>query len=1309
MGVHRLLSLMIYLALEVLVVVSKDNLPYEQQKFTSLASFLVALDPTLSKFITRQMIFIQVPITPSKPTLLYSESHLTVHLETAHEFFIFHLVSISSNEFQVKETPLLHHKYSKPYSLDIYFMPVKIGIRTAYMFVVTDKEFYIYYLKGIAEMPELVAKELLIEYTSGTIGTGILELENLSEERLTVYFENVSAFDKRKSTKTQQKTMISNKQLELKTKMITIEQQTTAKVYAVESTLQYPGDYYSTLELRVNEVRFKIPIHIKVAEYGLSCPNSIDLGILPLENELFSFTLTCVVLTNEPIYLESWSINGPEILKAMFLKADSVLLVGHLLVTSFSEGTFPRTLLLKTNFGTVSISFSYLVIFSIISLDPKDIQIHKPYSSSFNLCFVNRLRHEIWIDNFQALSSELGIIAEDKIAGSNDRGCFSGMVRNDKSPNLSVKAQTNIGNIIFPLHLIDSIPIFLIKKSDQFSEILGPVDFGVIGHGVAFNKTLGIRNPYKFPVTVYSVHTVPTVTVKFSSAMIINSQGILELALNIKPEFSLFNPMKITTSIGNFTLTIHMSVVPGSFKVKSIQFSELMPRVHKEDSVIVVNTYSVPVKISSLIVHGEHFSITQIADEVPPGKQLAVGKITAFVPKHEKNRVDFKKSLTYGDMKIWNSYINSYEESYVSGEVFVMTNVGGLAKNSVFGTVKKPALPIRMQSKLSICQISTICPFYILVHNPLESPLAVHVVVTPDLFSKSLKNYECHKKKTEIVDDEFENLSAEHSDSQSQECLFTNTEEIFAVKIANEKKIDLNPATRGPKGLLEKVINVIFDDNGRTSNDKNCCCDTECDECDSICKNPQTLYINDKILTVIPPQTKKLLGPIFFNPKNLNYQNHMLIVRNNYTTLEMFPVTMNIGHSRLAITRKSSYYYSQLGYNLHRNSINKEDTDTNPRKKQKLYYREYSELQIEISPEDLNRFFLSDSSLLSPILFRTFELHNVGNIDMVIKNIFLDGEYCNAYGYKVTPCNIEFLIKPSDYINIEITYFLAQARTNDVNSLHILTESDTFIFPIEVITIDHTNINNYIYSWAEELYGIIISSVCALIITTLNYHFSQRSLRYKAKSSKDETQFILQQYFCKTYSQPILFTSQPEIVVVPNIQTQEIAQKITTPILEIPKNEETIEDVVVKIKKRQKIKRRLLNVVQSSEAAKKLKKKSQAQPEVIATNKLLVGKEKSKNIVLASIKTIEKLKKAKNLKKYSILNIFYTGKTQEALDLSHSNSLTENGERDIQSDDDFYIDCYKTSNLLFAGYNDRESFSLAELTQDSDPVDNPQE
>ena len=38
-------------------------------------------------------------------------------------------------------------------------------------------------------------------------------------------------------------------------------------------------------------------------------------------------------------------------------------------------------------------------------------------------------------------------------------------------------------------------------------------------------------------------------------------------------------------------------------------------------------------------------------------------------------------------------------------------------------------------------------------------------------------------------------------------------------------------------------------------------------------------------------------------------------------------------------------------------------------------------------------------------------------------------------------------------------------------------------------------------------------------------------------------------------------------------------------------------------------------------------------------------------------------------------------------------------------DEDFYIDSYKTRSILFGGMNDKESIGLAELTQDSDPLD----
>jgi hypothetical protein len=139
-----------------------------------------------------------------------------------------------------------------------------------------------------------------------------------------------------------------------------------------------------------------------------------------------------------------------------------------------------------------------------------------------------------------------------------------------------------------------------------------------------------------------------------------------------------------------------------------------------------------------------------------------------------------------------------------------------------------------------------------------------------------------------------------------------------------------------------------------------------------------------------------------------------------------------------------------------------------------------------------------------------------------------------------------------------------------------------------------------------------------------------------------------------------MFTTNEEIIQAPEKQVKEIYN-------------EPAPAPVKKIRKNFKVSKNLTNVVQASEYEKK---QTRVMPEVIATNKFLMDKNK----------------KSKRIK--------------------HFNSMVEEKDKsefqDIEADqdeDDFFIDAYKNTNRLFAACVERESYSLAELTQDSDPVD----
>lgn len=1263
MGIYRLSSLIIYFFLEAYLALSSEIRQSKDQSFSALTSLIVALNPALSKFISQKFVFIPISISTTKPTLLYSESFFSVSLQTANDYFIFQFLSISSNEFRLKEPPLLKYRYPKPFILDIYFLPIKTGIRTAYFFVVTEQEVFIYYIQGYVEKPKFGFESITVEYDLGDTGIGVLKIENFFNETLWVEVGKTLTGG---GLMMWQTSIEDSKYVEFKEHAITLPPLSITEIPVVESRISTPGEYLTTFLLQMDKISFYIPINIKVIDSKLSCPLNLHLGLLTIEKEFYSFGITCKVLNHENVTLDSWSINGSETFKPAFSQIDDLIFIGSIFIITKNEGNFNRKMVLETNFGPVPILFSYIVVFNVAFISSDDVKIQKPYNSSVDLCFQNKLNHDIWIDKFESLNTELTISNYDKIVTPQGFGCFSGRIRNDRSHNLYIKASSTIGDIILPLHIIDPLPVFLLKTSNKIKEILGPLDLGTIGYGVSINKTFCIKNPYKFPITIYSIYPISTITLKFYKAHTINPSEILDIPLQVKPEFSIFNPIKIQTSIGNFSLTVHMAAIPGNCKAKNTQIIDLMPQILIEEPIIAINTFQVPVKILSLNTHSEVFTITRLIDEIPANKQIVIGKVSALINRQEKPQVDFKKSLTYRDIKMWNLHTNSYEEAFVTTELVLSTNIGGYTKSSIFATVIKPKLSFFLQSQTSTCEIFSICPFNIWVKNPLDISLAIQVQVAPDNFSKTLTNLDCHSSKHESSDDEFENLSYEHIGSISQECLTSSNEEISIVKQANDRKLGLS--SKGIKSLsLYEKIRKLFSVTSNEKVDKENLCEGGCEDCNGHCER-QSLYINDKIYAVLPAHSSKILGPVYFNPTILSQQVYPLIIRNNFTYIEIFSLSMNIEFNQLAVMKRSVYYYSPLGYFLYKNYVHK------PLKKEYFLLQtsskmleDYKELHVDISAEELSRFYISNSSILSPVFYRTFDLQNVGSLDVEVKSLLLENQLCSCNGFSVNPCDKNFLLKPSEHITIEISYSLAEMAKS--NNLYIKTDSKTLIFPIQVMHNDLTYLNCYIYKYTKELYGVIFSIICALILTTFNYHFSCKSSKPKpkSKSSKDHCQFIYQQYFYKKYSQPIFLNKTYEN---PHTSTQkniENPSSPTPPIVQNMTSQDIAMDQSSKTKKKQKIKRRLTTIMQSTEDRMVMKKKMQIQPDVIANNKLLIGKMVKNN------------------------------------EFSHSSSLTENGEREVKREDDFYIDYYKTSNLMFAGYSDRESCSLAELTQDSEP------
>ena len=319
--------------------------------------------------------------------------------------------------------------------------------------------------------------------------------------------------------------------------------------------------------------------------------------------------------------------------------------------------------------------------------------------------------------------------------------------------------------------------------------------------------------------------------------------------------------------------------------------------------------------------------------------------------------------------------------------------------------------------------------------------------------------------------------------------------------------------------------------------------------------------------------------------------------------------------------------------------------------------KESSRLMFDISTEEITKFTANNKPIVNPIIFRTFELQNLGNIDAEIRSITLDDQVCEKNGYRLNNCRQEFLLKPQESIIVEISYYLFQSQLKEKVNLMVFTRDEVLYFPIESNASEDLQINNYIYTWAEE--GIILSLgfYISLFFLILRENLLIKNSFCRAKSTKDIHDLVIFKYFCRKYSQPIYFSSQ-ETPIQPEPEVKQTPQVVEPEIVQVAKG-----------KKKFKVKRNLDNLVQKAETGKKNGKLPAVVPEIIATNKFLLEKKK------------------------------------KLMDTNHKDPLPQVIEKPAENDDDFYIDSYKTSNILFGRLSDRESISLAELTQDSDPLD----
>jgi hypothetical protein len=271
-------------------------------------------------------------------------------------------------------------------------------------------------------------------------------------------------------------------------------------------------------------------------------------------------------------------------------------------------------------------------------------------------------------------------------------------------------------------------------------------------------------------------------------------------------------------------------------------------------------------------------------------------------------------------------------------------------------------------------------------------------------------------------------------------------------------------------------------------------------------------------------------------------------------------------------------------------------------------------------------------------------VHNQGNIDLIIEKILFENGRCSFLGFSIANCEISLLLKPLEMYSLQITYSPSVFLYTEPLFLSIFSSTGVKVFQIEQKLPENSGIELFL-SNSEEL--LVIST--SLLIALLALQIKTLKVKKTAKRSYSSNDLIptnCPQVFIKDFTAPVFSQFDEKITPRVNQDKNESLEKDRSDSLnssESAKSSETLENSQpFKYPKRPKPSKitKLKNVVKSEG---KLKKIEQKLPEVIANNKLLLA---------ANIKRIFSEEPAPH-------------------------------PEEPESDEDCYLDSYKTRNILF--------------------------
>lgn len=1256
MGLYRLVVFIVIQIVATSTLKSPTPLSEINKETRALLNILQSKDAHLSDFLSKTPILLKMN-WPS-PVFLFEPTSLLITVPMSKSEFVLKYISLVSPDFSIKQLPKLKQKYMSPVKLDILFTPTAIGIRSDYLVLCTETETLIYYLQGIGEESGFNLQTVYLEYIQGTYGVFDLNIENPFNDPLEII-----------SLKVQ------DKDVSVEKKNMPVLGHSKGEICTLRAYFSQQGEYKTSLEIQLHANKFILPIHVKVLNQGLNVPKTINFGILNTQDRKYYMDIIVKNLSKNSFKIQSMksmsSVFEVSFDNKMVPVHSDKFIIGKVRFHMKNEGFYTGAIELRSNDKIYIIECTATATLSILELSAVPL-VYNPYSHMvYNVPITNYLAHDLHVKSIQTFTGALNISNPERLF-SNEESKVKVMVLAKQSSYQLVKFHTNIGLIQSYIRIEDPTLSFAHLAKGVYENIYGPLELGYISYENSITVKLSIKNTNKFDVVIDLIESIPHSKIEMPKRNTIYAQDSLEFAIVIKGDRSLFNPVIFHTSIGSFFITAHLVAVPGYGKVKSIYFGDVVPGVFKEQLIYFTNNFPVPVHIQSISSSVDSMTFESTKELVQPDKEQVIGKVKILYSKKNEIVIDWNKYMTYGEARTWNQLQRIWEDGEKVGNIVVTTDVSGKIEAPVFIGFKKPQMQIDIWPNFDYCSVDETCTSYLKVYNPLQVPIMTQLLAAPDFLQTELKKFDCSSQylHQNYVDDEFENVSNEYDGGlKRRECTIKSTEEIPLIKHATEKHPRRSSESNlHDQSLLEKILSALKpNDNASFLLKSQSEGWKSSQSTQNTWQTSQSYFIGGKNTILIPPKTSKVIGPIYFQPLSQGLHNLSFILRNNYTLIETMNIHTNVAYSKLAFMKRTIYFYNGKEYVIHKTSLRKEQ------------YK----LIFDISSDEISKFLTGGSSIVSPIFVRSFELQNVGNIDAEIQGISFEGGICEFEGYILIECNRSFILGSQEGISVQMHYNPAKSFVNRNVELQVVTSTGRFSIAVESKLPEDFNLDVFVASCGDETLTATIACIIAVLVLLVKYDQFDKKIHYRSKSIKDYPEITFGIFFCKKYSQPIFFAQAQEIPAAP---------------IETEKSEEIIETVGViqtlKSRKKTKIRRNLANtIIENAENLKAHKHVVQV-PEVIATNKLLIEKRTGKASVnsppVCPSPVNEKILVFENpMKKVRAVSDDPAPKPKES-----SESLS------VEPEEDFFIDSYKKSSLLFGFSSDQESTSLAELTED---------